>query len=325
MNTKIIGGTLLIVGTSIGGGMLALPIATAQSGFLGALLLLCGAWLLMTFGAFLILEVNLWFPQDSNIVSMVRHTLGRFAEIIAWISYLLLFYCLLAAYIDGGSDIFSLILNTLHIDISRWLTATIFVLFWGAIVFRGIRLIDLVNRTLMFIKLGSLIVLLLFITPHVNISSLISYHSAYLASAITLVITSFGFATIIPSLRSYFNDDVKTLRKIILIGSLIPLVCYIAWVATIIGEIPMQGAHGLLSIINSAETTGALTQALIIFLNDPWISSLASTFTSICVITSFLGVSLCLSDFLADGLNKPKQSWNNVLIHALTFIRKSVV
>jgi tyrosine-specific transport protein len=40
MNLKIIGGALLIVGTSIGGGMLALPIATAPSGFLGALLLL---------------------------------------------------------------------------------------------------------------------------------------------------------------------------------------------------------------------------------------------------------------------------------------------
>src|SRR5690242_3859221 len=117
MNAKVIGGALLIVGTSIGGGMLALPIATAQSGFLGALLLLFGAWIIMTFGALLILEVNLWFPQDSNLISMVRHTLGRGAEIIAWVCYLLLFYCLLAAYIDGGADVFSLILHATHINI----------------------------------------------------------------------------------------------------------------------------------------------------------------------------------------------------------------
>lgn len=320
MRSKFLGGLLLIVGTSIGGGMLALPIATAQAGFLGGLLLLVGAWLIMTFGALLILEINLWFPQDSNIVSMVRHTLGRSAEIIAWGCYLLLFYCLLAAYIDGGAGVFSLILQYFHLDISRWLTAVIFVLIWGTIVFKGIRSIDLVNRILMFIKLAALAILLLFITPHVKISSLLVYHSAYLIPAITIVITSFGFATIVPSLRTYFDDDIKRLRQIILFGSLIPLFCYIAWVAVIIGEIPMQGANGLLSIIHSEQTTAALTQSLIIFLNNSWIGSFATLFTSICVITSFMGVSLCMSDFLADGLNKPKESWNRLLIYILTFV-----
>lgn len=320
MNAKVIGGALLIVGTSIGGGMLALPIATAQSGFLGALLLLFGAWIIMTFGALLILEINLWFPQDSNLISMVRHTLGRGAEIVAWVCYLLLFYCLLAAYIDGGADVFSLILQATHIDISSWLTAVIFVLICGAVVFRGIRSIDLVNRLLMFIKLGSLIILLLFITPHIQFDTLLDYHTDHLASAITLVIASFGFASIVPSLRSYFDDDVNTLRKIILFGSLIPLICYIIWVAAIIGEIPLQGRHGLLSIIHSEQTTAALTQSLIIYLNNSWVGALASTFTSICVITSFLGVSLGLSDFLADGLKKPKQDGNRFVIYAVTFI-----
>ncbi len=34
VDTKLIGGILLIVGTSIGGGMLALPIATAEADLL---------------------------------------------------------------------------------------------------------------------------------------------------------------------------------------------------------------------------------------------------------------------------------------------------
>ena len=42
MNSKVLGGILLIVGTSIGGGMLALPLATAEGGFIGALVLLIG-------------------------------------------------------------------------------------------------------------------------------------------------------------------------------------------------------------------------------------------------------------------------------------------
>ena len=40
MNFKLFGSILLVIGTSIGAGMLALPIATAQLGFTGSLVLL---------------------------------------------------------------------------------------------------------------------------------------------------------------------------------------------------------------------------------------------------------------------------------------------
>jgi tyrosine-specific transport protein len=36
MDSKLFGGILLILGTAIGGGMLALPIATTEIGFLNA-------------------------------------------------------------------------------------------------------------------------------------------------------------------------------------------------------------------------------------------------------------------------------------------------
>src|SRR3990167_1825985 len=88
MDFKLIGSILLIVGTSIGAGMLALPIATAELGFLGSLILLFVCWFIMTSGAFLLLEANLWLPQNSNIISMARVTIGPIGQIIAWIAYL---------------------------------------------------------------------------------------------------------------------------------------------------------------------------------------------------------------------------------------------
>src|SRR3990167_3617578 len=106
MDFKLIGSILLIVGTSIGAGMLALPIATAQLGFMGSLILLFACWFIMTAGAFTILEVNLWLPQNSNLISMARATIGPWGQIIAWVTYLLLLYSLLCAYIAGGSDLF---------------------------------------------------------------------------------------------------------------------------------------------------------------------------------------------------------------------------
>lgn len=316
MIAKTVGGILLIVGTTIGGGMLALPIVMAQGGFWGASFLLFASWLVMTFCAFLILEVNLWMPMNSNIILMAKRTLGGWAEVLAWITYLLLFYCLLAAYIAGGSDI----LHGLIGNASSTLDAILFTAILGTIVFGGIRMIDYANRGLMFVKLLAFFLLVLLIAPHVQMAQLNASQVKYLVPAVTVVMTSYGFSTIIPSLRAYFNNDVKKLRKVILIGSLIPLLCYIAWVGVIFGGIPMEGEFGLMSIVNAKHSTLALTEALIHHLQTPLITSLTQIFTSVCVVTSFLGVSLCVVDFLADGFRMEKAGFQKVILHALTFL-----
>ena len=43
------------------------------------------------------------------------------------------------------------------------------------------------------------------------------------------------------------------------------------------------------------------------------------------MITSFLGVSLCLSDFLADGFNRSKQGREQILIYAATFLPPFII
>jgi tyrosine-specific transport protein len=316
MKSKLIGGILLIVGTTIGGGMLALPIVMAQGGFWGAALLLGGSWLVMTFSAFLLLEVNLWMPMNSNIILMAKRTLGKWAELLAWICYLLLFYCLLAAYIAGGSDILHGFWNTSP----SALDAIIFTLILGLIVFCGIQTIDYANRGLMFVKLIAFALLVFLIVPHVQMQWLNAGKIKYLVPSVTVVMTSFGFSTIIPSLRVYFDNDVKKLRTVILIGSLIPLFCYIAWVGVIFGGIPMQGEYGLMSIVSAEHSTLALTQALIHHLETPSITLLTQIFTSVCVVTSFLGVSLCVVDFLADGFKLEKLGFQKLLLHAMTFL-----
>src|SRR3990167_6926408 len=152
---KLIGCILMVVGTSIGAGMLALPIATAQLGFVGSLILLFSCWFVMTAGAFLILEVNLWLPQNSNLVSMAKATIGPLGQIISWITYLLLLYSLLCAYIAGGSDLFHNLLVIAGINIKTGIAAVVFTCMFGLIVYLGIRVVDYVNRGLMVVKLGA--------------------------------------------------------------------------------------------------------------------------------------------------------------------------
>lgn len=319
-NSKLIGGILLIVGTSIGGGMLALPVSTAAAGIGNSIVFLFFCWLVMTLGALLILEVNMRLPSGSNMVSMAKATLGLPGQIIAWITYLFLLYTLLAAYISGGSDVFNAILLQAHIALPHGVTSLLFTFVFSLIIYSGIRTVDYVNRGLMFGKLGIYALLVVIISPHIRIATLSGGSVQAITGSLMILITSFGFASIVPSLREYFGDDTRTLRKVILLGSLIPLICYILWDAVIMGVIDRNGDEGLLALMSSEHATSGLTNALNHAVQNQWITGFFSFFTSICMITAFLGVSLGLFDFLADGLKLKKAGRQGKCTLALTFL-----
>lgn len=322
MNSKLIGGILLITGISIGAGMLGLPIAAAKLGFAGALILLVVCWFVMLSCAFLILEVNQWLPQNNDIISMARVTIGPSGQIVAWISYSLLLYSLLCAYIAGGSDLFHNLLKLAGVEIPLWVASVIFTIIFGSIVYSGINTVDKANRILMVIKFGTLSIVIFFLMPFVSSSKLAEGNLANLnsVSAITITAAAFGWATLVPTLRVYFADDLKTIKIAFIIGSLIPLLCYIIWDAAIMGVIPLFGPNSLEFILNSPNSTSNLVNILSSRVESHSATFFIQVFTSICVLTSFLGVALCLIGFLSDGFQLKKSKSSNIAIHLLTFI-----
>lgn len=299
---RFIGGMFLIVGTSIGAGTLALPMVTAACGYDHAVALLIGAWLVMLLGALYILEVNLSLPEDSNLISMSRQMLGPVGALLTWIAYLLLLYTLLCAYTAGGRDLIDNLLMLINVHPNVVWSTSIFIIIFGTIVAFGVSLVDCVNRGLIITKLLVFMVLVALLLPHVQSIRLCERPWPLVNAAIMTVITSFGFATIIPTLRSYFESDVKKLRLAIIWGSFIPLACYLVWDFTVLGSVPALTHHGLIHMAHAPNAVLELTQALSRLAHNTWVSSGAHIFTSICVLTSFLGVALCLKDFLIDGL-----------------------
>jgi tyrosine-specific transport protein len=320
MHSRMIGGILLIVGTSIGAGMLALPVANAAAGFWASSVFLLICWALMTAGAFFILEVNLYLPRGKHMVSMANATTGVPGLVVTWLSYLLLLYSLLSAYISGGADVMGGLLQHLHIQAPMWLLSSLFTLLFGLIVYCGIRQVDLVNRGLMFAKLSIYAILVVFIAPHVEWSYLQQGSAPKIMGSLMILMTSFGFAIIVPNLRDYFDDDIQQLKKVVWIGSLIPLLCYCAWDAVIIGALPSQGSEGLIALLQSDHTTSTLAMTLSNTVDNRLISSLFNVFTSICMLTAFLGVSLCLLSFLGDGLSMVQSGKQGFLLFVLTFL-----
>ena len=318
--SKRLGGMLLIIGTSIGGGMLALPIACAQAGLLTAILFLVACWFIMTTGAMLLLEVNLQLPKGSNLISMAGHTLGLPGKILTWLVYLFLLYALLGAYISGGSDVLVGLLQKTTMPLSQTEAIFLFTGCFGFIVYKGIRAVDFLNRGFMLAKFSIFILLVLLISPYIHLPITKNSMPHTIQNSLMILITSFGFASIIPSLRDYFDEDINGLRMTIILGSLIPLLCYILWLITIMGSIQDQGDNKLLiSLAYSTHPTSGLIQVLSDTLNNEWISAFFSFFSSICMVTAFLGVSIGLFDFLADGLNCKKTGQQGGFVFFLTF------
>ena len=316
MKSRFFGCTLLVIGTSIGGGMLALPVVTAAGGFFKSSILLFFAWFSMTLGALYMAEVNSWLHEDNNIVSMARQTLGKTGQVVAWVTYLCLLYALMSAYIAGGSGVVQSLLTLIHIKLPDWIGALMFTAFLSAIVWRGVASVDKTNRALMSVKLIAFLGLVALIAPHIHYPHLEGGHAKSLYGAITVVITSFGFAGSVPTFCSYLKYDMPQIRKSIIIGSLVTLAAYLIWDAAIQGTI---NAHALTNMATSGNTTEDLTQGLSHIVNNVWISSFAHLFASICMFTSFIGVSLGLSDFLADGMQVNKKD-SKKLVYGVTFI-----
>lgn len=319
MKSKMLGAILLVAGTSIGGGMLGLPIVTAKCGFLNASLLFFICWAFMTFTALLILEVNLCFPKNSNMISMAKATLGKPGEIFCWTVYLFFLYALVSAYISGGQDILHGLFSSAGISLPVSVCGVLFVLLFGSIVIAGTRHVDIFNRSIMLLKLSAILFLFLLIATHTSKKNYEPGHLLYILPAISVAATAFGFSNIIPSLRSYI-DDAKKLRLAILIGSFLPLVCYLGWVAVIFGAVPLSGDYGLERLTHLDQPITGLLNSINHYVPAEKIAFILKAFTSICVLTAFACVSLALSDYLADGFKVTKEGKEKWLIAAATFI-----
>lgn len=322
--SKVFGAILLIIGTSIGGGMIPLPAVIAEGGFLYSALWFIVCWGAMTFAAFYILEVNLACPESSNMVSMAKATLGTFGQIITWFIYLFLLYTLVSAYVSGARDTLYNVSVKLF-DHPNWIDTLLVVLIFATIIYSGIKIADRVNRGLMFTKFLIFLSLALSFFNYIDLELLLQGDISKVTGATTVIITSFGYAIIVPSIRTYLSSDTRMLKIAVGFGSVAPLVIYLLWCFIVSGVVPGTGSDGLVAVGNADNTIAELVRVISVYVNNKWLYLLITSFFGLCVFTSFLGVSLCLSDFLADGLHLVKTRKNQLLKTLITFLPPTLI
>jgi tyrosine-specific transport protein len=314
---RFLGAVLLIAGTTIGAAMLALPVTLGLAGFWPSLLVMLGLWLLMLLSAFYFLEVNLRWREEIHLISMANKTLGRPGKIATWCGMLLLLYALTAAYLVGCSQIIEGLVKQQGISLHSSLFLIGVTLLFASLMAFGVRAVDVLNRFMM-IGLASAYALMLGAGfGQIHPTFLTHFDRNYLLSSISIGVTAFGFHVIIPSLTSYLKHNKKMLVGAIWVGSAIPLFVYLLWQVFVMGVVPISGTHSLTQASSNSIPISLCLQEL---LSNHWVSGLAHSFAFFAIVTSLLGVTLALIDFLADGLQIQKTGKGIPLLLLLAFL-----
>lgn len=301
VNLKLVGSSLIVAGTALGAGMLAIPMVLAQFGLLWGTLLMLFIWAGTTYAALLLLEASCKVGGGVSMNAIARETLGKGGQLVTNGLLYALLVCLLMAYIIGAGDLVQKITASVGLSVSTVSSQVGFTILVGLIVSAGTGVVDKLNRGLFIGMIVALVLTLFALAPSVSFEGLnevVSSDKMALIKTSSVLFTSFGFMVVIPSLVTYNKEASKTqLRNMIVVGSTIPLVCYLLWLFAVVGNLP---PHELVQYSNVTELISVLGQQY------NGLEFILSMFTGLALLTSFLGVAMALYDQNADLLKTSK-------------------
>ncbi|MBU2616331.1 MAG: hypothetical protein KKC19_04470 [Nanoarchaeota archaeon] len=283
-----------LVGTIIGAGVLGLPYVFAQSGFLIGAFWLIFLGVVMTFLNLWIGEITLRTKKIHQLTGYAEKYLGKTAKKIMLSAIILGVYSALLAYLIGeGQSLSRLIFgNTGY--------AFLFgLVFWGVmtILLQGglSRLKSLEFWSVIFI-LVALFFSFLFLLPDVNKENLVqtNFNNFFMPFGIVLF-ALLGFNSV-PELTREIGKDRNVLKKVIIVGSLIPIVSYLMFSFVVVGVL-----NGSVSEVATISFSGLFGKLLV----------LLGIFT---MMTSFFVLSFALRDSFIFDFNKKKSSFLYVSI-----------
>nr|WP_275661409.1 aromatic amino acid transport family protein [Shewanella sp. Isolate7] len=320
----MLGSIAIVAGTAIGGGMLALPLATASLGTIPALLLLVAIWAVSIYTSLLMLEINLRAGVGLNVHAITGKTLGKVGQLIQGGSFLSLLFALTMVYLMGGSSLLKSRFEPLGIEVSHEAAVLLFTFIFGGFIAIGVSWIDKVSRVLFTAMVALFVIVVLFLLPEVSPNYILRESAAQLVSkgelgnlwlaAIPVVFTSFGFHVCIATIVRYLDGDAMSLRKVLMIGSTIPLVCYILWLMVTLGTVGGATVHGFEGSLPK------LVAALQGIAHSSILQQCIDLFANLALITSFLGVTMSLFDYIAELTRARENLLGRVQTWLVTFV-----
>ena len=312
---SLTGAILLICGSSIGVGMLALPVLTGEAGAFPTIAVFLACCLFMSTTALLLLETCLACRQSKNLISMAKTSLNRFGQIAVLLSFLFLFYSIMTAYIAKGGELTHAILQQgSPVPLPPVLGPLLLALMSGMIIFFGPFIVDRINRFFMGGLLASYLFLMISGAPHFQLQNIAHADWTLSLFIVPFIITAFGYHNMVPSILEYLGGDRKKLLSVVFSSAAILFGVYVIWVVGLQGVIPLD------LIRQSAANGEIVTQPLSAVVGSPAVGFTALYLAFFAIITSVLGQGMSILDFLADHFSIEKTAPNRLRLSLLLFV-----
>ncbi|GLT70124.1 hypothetical protein SLA2020_422210 [Shorea laevis] len=297
----IAGAVALIIGTSIGSGILALPQKASPAGILPSSISMIICWGFLVIEALLLVEVNVGLRRKNkrkkeeeselevvSIKTMAQETLGDWGGTLATVTYVFLGYTTMIAYSSKSGEILFHLIN-LPESVSAFIFTAIFTLL---ISVGGTRATDQVNQWLTASMIGLLMAIEALAAAFGGWSGTGGNGDwGKVPATIPVMIFSLVYHDLAPVLCAYLDGDLARLRASILLGSLVPLFALLFWDAI---------ALGLSAQANQ------ITDPVELLMRVSWsgVPFMVQAFSLLAVGTSLIGTLLGFSEFFKEQLKK---------------------
>lgn len=323
---------MIIAGTTIGAGMLAIPIVTAGIWFYTALaVMIFSALVLMSTGLYL-LEVGVQRPLGDNYHTLVREILGKKWSYFSSLCVVAAMYSAMYAYISTGT--FTI---TDYISIPgtsaffiRVLVSSIFTLWVAGFVGSSVRWVAHTTSILVGLMIITFLMMTVIALPQVSLSTLNRSQPTdlthweywkYLPYALPVCLASFGFHVNVPSLVKHFRGDITKVKYSVCLGVIIALVIYVIWLFIVYANIPRASFHSVQGTEDEvvrmmhllAGNLPSKSSRVLLLESVRWFGLLA-------LVTSFFGIGLALFDYFLDFFRLEENAKGRCWAGLLTFL-----
>jgi tyrosine-specific transport protein len=326
---KKIGSVILIAGTCIGSGMIALPMVLAKLGLIPSIILMLSIWILTYYTSLINIELNLQAGKGMSIGELGQHFSGKIAGLFGFSSLKILSYALLAVFIYGGSSVLKKLFGG---GISMNIISTGYAFIVILILLLPVKILDYINRFLFAALLGITAILIAGLFSMIDWSNMPLFAENYQDLSLwrvvaPVVFTSFGFQVIFHTVTNYCNKDAKVLKKAFFWGSLIPAIVYIIWTCGVLSVVYNKNPDFYHQMVIGDVEVGDLVAKLSSIAKWQAVQLLVWWISFFAIVTSVLGVGMGLCDSLRSMLDAiiPNKTLRRIAASLITILPAYIV
>jgi len=261
----------VLIGTIIGAGVFTLPYVAVHSGLITTLIWLIIVGFIITYLHLAFGEIVLRTKKEFRLPGYVGHYLNSSAKKFILLITFFTFSFSLLIYLLLGSQFLKVILNSVWTNFSfpqGFLVIFLWLLFSSAILSKNKKL-SRINFYLSFALLSLFFIIVIFTLPHFEVGNInlfnFTNHWGWLIPYGVLFFALNGMVAIPEAAKvlEIKGEKKEKLKKVIIIGTLIPAFCYLIFVLAVAGASgsltsleAIQGLKGILG--NSIILLGAI-------------------------------------------------------------------